>query len=156
MKTAPLIAAALLTALTATADKTTRRGLTPRPPHPPVEAVADTLRGPRCDSVALAGYDKPLRATHETLFATNRLTHAITALGLRLLYTDMAGRTLHERTATVRVLIGPGETRMVKLRSWDTNRSFYYHGGPVPRTTGVTPYDVKASVEFIVTDKPEL
>jgi hypothetical protein len=115
-------------------------------------APPDTLRGAVCDSVILSGYDKPLRASRETIFATSSLDAAVTVVGIRLRYKDMAGRVLHERTVCVRVFVAPGETRMLSIPTWDTNRSFFYHRGPRPRVSGVTPYDVEAAVVYCVTE----
>lgn len=110
----------------------------------------DTIAAPSPSLVRLSGYDKPLRASSETLFVTNRLADEILQLSIKLVYTDMSGRQLHERDAEVRVAIPAGATRRVKLKSWDTQKSFYYYLGQKPKVDAVTPYKVKCTVNSCV------
>ncbi len=153
MRSAVIIVVLCLACLTSVADNTLSRRLRVRPARAEVAvSLPDTLRGAPCDSVLLSGYDKPLRASRETLFVTNRLDVPLTAVGIRLIYSDMSGRLLHRRTVCARVLLEPGETRMVSIPTWDTNRSFFYHRGARPRVSGVTPYGVDAAVDYCVTD----
>ncbi len=102
--------------------------------------------------VRLSGYDKPLRATRESLFVTSSLSDTIHALRLRLDYYDMSGRRLHSRDIDIKADIPPSETRSVNFKSWDTQKSFYYHLGAKPRSGTATPYDVKAHIIHIIID----
>lgn len=143
--------AILLTVLmsaAAMADNTLTQRLKLKPQ--PARAVqADTLRGAELDSILLNGYDKPLRGSRETIFATNGLPDEITALGLQITYLDMTGRILHERTVTVRAIIPADATRMLRFPTWDVNRSFFYALGPEPRTSGVTPYTIRTRILWV-------
>ena len=117
----------------------------------------DTLRIAPRDTlcpVRAAGYDKPLNSRYETLHLSN-LTDSLTilAVGLRIDYIDLDGRTLHSRTAEVRTVIPPLSTRLGRFRSWDSQQSFYYVNGRRPRTDRVTPYDIALSIEYIVKEK---
>ncbi|MDE5749345.1 MAG: hypothetical protein K2H87_01085, partial [Duncaniella sp.] len=97
------------------------------------------------------GYDKPLRATRETLCATNLTHRPIATLLVEITYTDLSGRQLHTRRVTLDADIPPGETRLLSFPSWDVNHTFFYRCGPQPRTSGVTPYDVALRIIHIVT-----
>lgn len=111
----------------------------------------DTIRVMSQTDLRLSGYDKPLNSRKESLFVSNRLTTDITAIGLRLIYTDMAGRSLHEVTREIRAEIPAEATRRIEFPSWDRQNSFYYHKGRKPRVDNVSPYDVKCTVTYYVT-----
>lgn len=144
----------LMAATAAVADNTMVRRLRP---IPRTEAVSpslprtDTIPAPSADSVPLSGYDKPLRATRETLCATNLTALPIVGLLVEITYTDLSGRQLHSRRVPLDTDIPPGETRLLSFPSWDTNHTFFYRRGPQPRTSGVTPYDVTMRIIHIVT-----
>lgn len=112
----------------------------------------DTISTPAASLVVLSGYDKPLRATVETMFVTNRLPSDIVSLSLRITYLDMDGHQLHERDVEVRNVVPAGATRQIKVRSWDSQKSFYYHKGQRPRVDAVTPYEVICVVNNCVVD----
>lgn len=131
-------------------DNTLRPRLRPITAVAEAAAAPDTLRGAVCDSIHLNGYDKPLRASVETMFITNGLADSISAVGITVEYLDLKGRKLHSRSECVRVELTPGDTRMVQLPTWDKNHSFFYAGGQHPRTSGVTPYRVRLSANYIV------
>ena len=114
----------------------------------------DTLRLPVSPTITVSGYDKPLRSYRETLLLTNGTEREVLSIALTIIYIDMQGRQLHQRTDTLTAKIPSGETRMVRMSSWDTQHSYYYHRGQRPRTANVTPYDISCRVEFI-TLKPE-
>ena len=77
-------------------------------------------------------------------------------MALTLTYTDMQGRQLHQRTDTLPASIPAGHTRMLRLATWDTQHSYYYHRGQKPRTANVTPYDITCHVDFMVLDSLSL
>lgn len=154
-----LCAALAAAAITGVADDTRTHGrlqgrhglLTPsvRTGYAIPSAPADTLRLPPRDSVSLSGYDKPLRATRETLLLTNSSSRPLGSVALTITYTDLQGRHLHTRTDTLAASVPPGQTRLVSLRSWDVQQSYWYHLGQQPRTLRVTPYAVSCTVDFI-------
>lgn len=110
----------------------------------------DTIVAPAAALVRLSGYDKPLRSSAETMFVTNRLDKEILQLSIKIVYTDMSGRQLHERDIEIRTGIPPGATRQVRIKSWDTQKSFYYYRGQKPKVNSVSPYDVKCTVNSCV------
>lgn len=110
----------------------------------------DTLRHPSRDSIQASGYDKPLRTNRETLLITNATSRPLTGLALTLTYTDLQGRQLHQRTDTLHTDIPSGHTRMLRLATWDTQQSYYYHRSRRPRTANVTPYDITCHIDFIL------
>lgn len=113
-------------------------------------ADADTLYLPSRDSIQASGYDKPLRTNRETILLTNATSRPLQGLALTITYLDMQGRQLHERTDTLNTAIPAGGTRMLRLATWDTQHSYYYHRGQKPRTANVTPYDIRCRIDFIL------
>lgn len=101
------------------------------------------------EAVKVSGYDKPLGASHETAFITNRSGRNIEAISVTLNYSDLSGRQLHSVRRTIRCDVPHGETRQARWRSWDVNRSFYYRLSRRPRTSGFTPYDVTCLVDTL-------
>lgn len=146
----PLLLICLGAALTAPADNTTRRGLRVDPSA--LAASTDTVAVTE-DTVSVAdgdivvsGYDKPLRSYGESFFLTNRTDSAITGVELTIDYRDTRGRQLHHRSLRHDIDLPAGETRRADISSWDRRQTFYYIRGPKPRTSGVTPYDVKITI----------
>ena len=117
-------------------------------------AEADTLRTPASDVITLSGYDKPLQSSYEAFLLTNHTSNHAERVALTITYYDLSGRQLHERSDTLPVAVPPGETRLMKISTWDTQRSYYYHKGKRPRTAHVTPYSIRARVDFVLL-KPE-
>ena len=149
-----LLLTMLLMAVTggaALADTTTRRGRLS-------SALADETTAAAPDTLTLApgavkpyGYDKPLTATREAVFLTNRSGATLTGVELDITYFDMQGRELHRRRVWVDCNIPPEATRRVEFYTWDARKSFYYHGGKHPRTDRVTPYTVTVTAVRAVT-----
>lgn len=130
-------------ALSAVADDTTRRGLKRKEPRQAtvVTTLTDTISA-LGGEVIISGYDKPLTSRSETFHVTSVMPDTITGLTLRLVYTDVAGRRLHEVTRKVNCLIPPYDTRMVSLPSFDTQCRYFYARGKQSRASGVTPFEV--------------
>ena len=120
-------------------DRTTRRGLKAVAPTA-VNAVA--MRHDTVTPSPVAGYDKPLRSSRETLFVTNRSSRTLKGVELRIIYLDAKGRQLHEAVHWLPADIPPGETRRLSFKSWDLQRTFYYRLTGRPRTSDGTMYDV--------------
>ena len=112
--------------------------------------VYDTVRTATVDSVQVAGYEKLLRATRESMFVTNKSTQPVTAIGLDISYHDMQGRQLHRRSCEVNEVIPAGETRMIDIPSFDRQGLFYYHLSPLPqRASQATPFEVEVEVKYV-------
>lgn len=130
----------------ATTRNVRNAGQTHLTPTPVGDTVTVTLR-----EVRLSGYDKPLRSTRESLFVTSSLPDTIRALRVKIDYYDMSGRRLHSRDVDIVADIPPADTRNVNFKSWDTQKSFYYHLGAKPRSGTATPYKVEADVIYVIT-----
>lgn len=105
---------------------------------------------PAADSIGIAGYEKTLKATRESMLVINRSSQPFEAIKLEIAYLDMAGNMLHKATHMVDVSVPPGETRMVNVPTFDRQGLFYYHLSPVPtRAVRATPFEVKVSVKNI-------
>ena len=100
-------------------------------------ATLDDLAG----SITLRGFNKRASDSRETFFVTNNTTHRITHVRLLLRYYAVTGERLHEREVSVEVNLQPGETQLASVRSFDTQRRFYYYAGPKPRKSA-TPFRV--------------
>lgn len=155
MKTKLFILICGILALATTAQNTTRRGLKPAA-APSATAAAqqtasiDTVVSPEPHTIDINGYDKPLRSRRETFFATNNSKRPTKAIAVTITYFDKSRRQLHERKASLPLVIPAGETRQASLKSWDQQLSFYYIQSSVPaRADQATPYEVKITVDTI-------
>ncbi len=111
----------------------------------------DTIRGARCDSLLVSGFDKPLRAVRESMFVTNPTTVAVVGLGIEITYLDSRRRMLHKAVHEITCEIPPGETRRIEVRSFDRSGLFHYRLSPVPRgAVQATPFDVSVMVDYIL------
>lgn len=123
--------------------KTTQYGL--RDDAAPVENMADepgdSVANFDTHAVTLRGFTKRASDTKETFFVTNNTKHRISHVNLLLRYRTLDGEQLHEREVTVNVNVGPGETRLASVTSFDRQRMFYYYNGPRPRKSA-TPFKV--------------
>lgn len=137
-------------AVSAVGQRTTRRNLKTVPPSTVKAATAayDTI-ATAADSTAItfSGYEKTLRSTKESFFATNRTDSAITNLNIVITYKDMKGRTLDCRKVSVDIEIPTGETRRIDIRSWDRQKVFYYHLSSPPKAAQATPYRIKIALD---------
>lgn len=150
------LAAGIIIAAAAAMPVEARKVVTTRPVKAEAKSPATTpavgIDTIATDNSALrvAGYDKPLRSRREAMFVTSLLQDTIYGAVVTLTYTDMQGRTLHERTATLPVLLPPGATRRVDIPSWDRQMSFYYCRGAVPRRAAASAFDVTVRVKAIL------
>ncbi len=149
-----LIALCFGAVLLSVAQRTTRR--TPRRTAvaQTVERVAaapgDTITEPGADSVAVSGFEKPLRATRESMYVTNHSSRDITSLALEIEYLTTSGRQLHKREVDVTADIPAGETRMVEIASFDRQGLYHYRLTiPPKRAAQATPFDVRVKVKYI-------
>lgn len=87
------------------------------------------------------GFDKTVGASKESFFITNGTDSTLTALTVEITYFDMQRRQLHQGSYPLECEIPGGETRRVDIKSWDTQKSFYFHQSAKPRRQA-TPFDV--------------
>lgn len=76
--------------------------------------------------VVFSGYDKKRSSDKESFFVTNKSDRVLTGINLYITYKDSYGRQLHKQFLKLLCNILPGETNKIDIRSWDTQRSFYY------------------------------
>lgn len=100
--------------------------------------------------VSFSGYDKALRSSKETVFVTNLMADTtVEELRFTITYLDSSRRELHRLSRRVRASVPPGATRRIDFPSWDTQRSFYYHLSPPPRTSAI-PYSVTITPDTLL------
>lgn len=158
-----LLVLALAVAALAGAQTTTRQGLKPaKKANTPqkeqataaVRVQVDTIVNPGRETIELSRYDKPLRSRRETFFALNRTEGRVVGLAVTITYFDTAGHQIHAASQSVATDIPAGESRLVSLRSWDTQQSFYYTGSGAPaRATRATPYTVQLHPDTLLVQK---
>lgn len=125
--------------------------------NPSSGATADTSVGvdtiiPSPTDVTVSGYNKPLRATRESLFITNNTdTHIVTTV-LTIGYFDSDSTMIHSRTVRINTPIPPGQTRNATFPSWDRQTSFYFISSPPSRAAGI-PYFIRQSVDTIFVNR---
>lgn len=110
------------------------------------EALGDSLRG----AIRFYGFDKTLTSSSESFFISSSLTDTVKNVVITLTYSDMQGRRLHKREVSIRCLLPPGETIRQDIRSWDTQKSFYYHKSAPPRRQA-TPFKVRIELKAVET-----
>ncbi|MDE7421376.1 MAG: hypothetical protein K2N35_14350 [Muribaculaceae bacterium] len=93
-------------------------------------------------SIRFYGFDKTVTSNLESFFISNALDSEISGMEIQLTYFDMKGRQLHKRTATLNVKVPPHETLRTDIKTWDTQKSFYYHKSAKPKRQA-TPFSVK-------------
>lgn len=100
--------------------------------------------------VVFAGFDKKASSASESFFVSNNTTQTLVELSVELRYNDMSGRLLHVSRETIDVVVPPGETRKVDIKSWDTQKSFYYRKSGLPKRQA-TPFDVEIRLISVMT-----
>lgn len=111
----------------------------------------DTIWVPSRDSISCSGFEKTLRATHESLYVSNRSASDMVGLGIEIEYSDMKDRMLHKALHDVSVNIPAGETRLVDIPSFDRQGLYYYYLSPAQtRASRATPFKAKAKILYIL------
>lgn len=97
----------------------------------------------KISDIRFSGYDKKASADKETFFVTNTTDRTLRGFSLYIIYTTVSGRQLHRRYENVECVAAPGETVKIDIRSWDSQKSFYYEKSDAPRgSRRATPYTV--------------
>lgn len=92
-------------------------------------------------SITLRGFNKKAGDSKESFIVTNNTGHRISAIRITLRYTTLDGSMIHERGVVVPITLNPGDTQVATIKSFDTQRLFYYYAGPKPRKAA-TPFKV--------------
>lgn len=93
-------------------------------------------------SIRFYGFDKTAGSSMESFFISNGLKENIKGMEIQITYFDMQGRQLHKRTVNIDCDIPAGETKRTDTKSWDTQKSFYFHQSVKPKRQA-TPFTVK-------------
>lgn len=88
------------------------------------------------------GFDKTISSPVESFFAVNETDLSITGMELDITYFDMKGRKLHRRQVEIDCDLPSGETKRCDVKSWDTQKSFYFYQSVKPKRQA-TPFNVK-------------
>ena len=97
-------------------------------------------------SIRFYGFDKTAASNMESFFISNGLDRTVSELVVIITYSDMKGRQLHRQEVKIDCTIPPGETRRTDIKSWDTQKSFYYHKSAKPKRQA-TPFDVRLELK---------
>ena len=100
------------------------------------------------EKIRFYGFDKTVTSQKESFFISNRLDRQAAAFEIEITYFDMQHRQLHQRLVQVECEIPPGETRRVDVKSWDTQKAFYFHQSAAPRRQA-TPFDVRLRLKSL-------
>lgn len=99
-------------------------------------------------NVRFYGFDKNANSSIESFFITNSNSTTLRAVGFDIIYFDMKGRQLHRRHIELKCDVAPGETMRHDIKSWDTQKSFYFHQSAKPRRQS-TPFDVRIELKAV-------
>ncbi|MDE6342806.1 MAG: hypothetical protein K2K93_10850, partial [Muribaculaceae bacterium] len=99
-------------------------------------------------AIRFYGFDKTATSGVESFFIINGLDSTLMKIGVDILYLDMKGRELHRRECLIDCTVPARETRRVDVKTWDTQRSFYYHKSARPKRQA-TPFDVKIELTYL-------
>lgn len=149
------VCAAAAAIITAAGQRTTRPGrlkantamLAPRGIRTPVWIVPDS------GVITVSGFAKPLGSRHESMYLTNRGSRHVRAVRLTLDYRDLSGRQLHNRSDSVGADLPAGQTRHVRLQSFDREGTCCYLHSVNPRSRSrQTVFTVTVRVDSVVCD----
>ena len=101
----------------------------------------DCNNGYKISQVGFYGYDKPQSSANETFMISNGTDRTMTGIALYIDYTDTEGSQITKKYVKLSCRIPPGETRIAEIKSWDTQKSYYYINSQPSRHSG-TPYKV--------------
>lgn len=93
-------------------------------------------------AIRFYGFDKTATSNLESFFISNSLDSEISGMEIQITYFDMQGRQLHKRKVCIDCSIPAGETMRTDIKSWDTQKSFYFHKSAKPKRQA-TPFTVK-------------
>ena len=97
------------------------------------------------------GFDKTAGSPVESLFITNGLDSILRGVEIDITYLDMQGRQLHRQSIELDCTVAPGETMRSDFKTWDTQKSFYFHQSAPPRRQS-TPFDVRIELRSVSLD----
>lgn len=93
--------------------------------------------------IRFSGYDKKASADKESFFITNGSDRTLTGVSFYIVYETVDSLQLHRRWVKLDCSVAPGETEKFDIRSWDVQKSFYYHLSEAPKRRRASPYTVR-------------
>ena len=114
------------------------------------QQLVDTLLTPHIPftpmAVSMHGYSKRLGDAKESFILRNEThNYHISRVVLKIQYTTEDGTLIHSREECLECNLQPGSTQIVTIKSFDSNKSYYYYTMPPKRASG-TPYRVQYDV----------
>lgn len=103
-------------------------------------------------AIRFYGFDKTVGSSMESFFISNGLDSQISDIEITITYFDMKGRQLHKRNAALNCEIPPHETMRTDIKSWDTQKSFYFFQSAKPKRQA-TPFSVKIDLRSLTIDR---
>lgn len=103
------------------------------------------------NKIKFYGFDKTASSSIESFFVSNQLNLTLKRITLEITYFDLQKRQLHSQSVSFDCDIPSGETRRQDIKSWDTQKAFYFFQSAKPRRQA-TPFSVSfnlKSVEFL-------
>lgn len=111
--------------------------------------INDTIV-PNKGEVGLYGYEKAQQSVKESFFVTNHTDRTIISLAFSISYYNERGEMLHSRTETVRCDIPSAETRKIEIKTWDSQKLWYYIGSHARHNDFSNPYDIRFQIKYII------
>lgn len=102
-------------------------------------------------AIRFYGFDKTVGSNMESFFISNGLDLPIEGMELDIIYSDMKGRQLHRRKVRLDNAIPSGETIRQDIKSWDTQKSFYFYQSAKPKRQA-TPFNAKIELISVTLD----
>lgn len=106
------------------------------------DACHSCNNGYSLDQIEFLGFDKTLSSKIESFFISNNTDCILESVTIEIEYLTLDSRQLHKRYEQIFYTIPPGETRKIDIKSWDKQKSFYYHLSAKPRRQA-TPFTVR-------------
>ncbi len=100
-------------------------------------------KGYNLEQVVFSGFEKKAESTKESFFITNNTDRPLIAVDIYIEYLTMDDRQLHKRYLSLTCDIPAGETRNADIKSWDTQKSFYYYKSGAPARRKASPFKIK-------------
>lgn len=91
--------------------------------------------------ISFYGFDKPLSSNIETFFLQNKSANTIKKVVMEIEYFTIDSLQLHKRSVEIDCDVPPHETRKIDIKSWDKQKSYYFHQSVKPRRQA-TPFNV--------------
>lgn len=98
------------------------------------------------EQAQITGFDKRAEAVVESFFVTNTTDRRLVGMDFTLTYYTLDNRMLHSRHVEIDCDIPAGETRKFDIKSFDRQKSFYYHKSQAPARRQATPFRISLQI----------